>query len=74
MKSFIQFFASWGIGDGIVGLITLVLSFAFSGSQKPFDWLFLVALLLSVTVWVLIYQLTIEITPKDKRQQESADQ
>jgi hypothetical protein len=50
MRNFIQWIASWGLEDAILGLISLLFTFAFSGSQKPFDWLVLSALLLSITV------------------------
>ena len=54
------------MGDAIAGLITLVLSFALGEAQKPFDWLLLCALLLSITVWWLVFGLTIEASPKDE--------
>jgi hypothetical protein len=66
MRNFIQGFAAWGMGDAIAGLITLVLSFALGEAQKPFDWLLLCALLLSITVWWLVFGLTVEAAPKNK--------
>ena len=73
MRAFIQFIASWGMGEAIFGLISVLLSFAFSGSQKPFDWLLLSALLLSVTVWWLVFGLTVETAPKPAPDKEGEE-
>ena len=66
MRAFIQFFASWGLGDAILGVISLLLTFAFSGSQKPFDWLIFSLLAIGVIFWWLVFGLTIVTAPKDK--------
>jgi hypothetical protein len=66
MRAFIQFFASWGLSDAIVGVLTLLLTFAFNGDQKPFNWLALCILGIGAIFWWLVIGLTFEIAPKEK--------
>jgi len=64
MRAFIQFFASSGLSDALIGILTLALTYAFSGAQKPFDWVALGLICIGAVFWFLVIGLTIETVPK----------